>query len=104
MGLFAVVKTGGKQYLVQPGQTITVDRVDGKKDDVVELAVLASFDSDKNTVQLGEPELARKAKGKIVEHGKGEKVRAAKFRAKARTRKVSGHRPALSTIEITSIS
>lgn len=104
MSTFAVVKTGGKQYLVQPGQSITVDRVSGNKDEVIELAVLASFDADKNTVELGDPELKKKAKGKIIEHGKGDKVRAAKFKAKARFRKVTGYRPAHSTIEITSIA
>lgn len=102
--MYAVVKSGGKQYLVRQGETITVDRVKGNKDEVIELPVLASFDAEKQSVDLGSPELKKKAKGKIIEHGKGEKVRAAKFKSKSRSRKVSGHRPALSTIEITSIA
>ncbi len=104
MSTFAVVKTGGKQYLVQPGQSITVDRVEGEKGAIIELAVLASFDAEKNSLELGSPELKTKAKGKIIEHGKGDKVRAAKFKSKARFRKVTGYRPAHSTIEITSIA
>ena len=104
MSMFAVVKSGGKQYLVQAGQTITVDRVEGNKDDVIDLTVLASFDAEKHTVNLGAPELKTTAKGKILEHGQGDKVRSARFKSKSRRRKVTGYRPVHSTIEITSIA
>jgi large subunit ribosomal protein L21 len=102
--MYAVVQTGGKQYLVQAGDIITVDLLEVEKDKDIELDMLATFDCDSKKVALGAPLVTGKAKATVVEHGRGEKVRSAKFKAKSRFRKVQGFRPHLTSLKIVSIS
>lgn len=96
----AVVKTGGKQYLVKESDLITVDLVDAKEKETIELETLATFDNEGKTVELGTPALTKKIKAEVVTHGQGEKIRVAKFKAKVRYRKVMGFRPQLTTLKI----
>ena len=96
----AVVKTGGQQYLVKESDLITVDLVDAKEKDLIDLETLALFDSEGKTMELGSPFLAKKIKAEVVAHGKGEKIRVAKFKAKVRYRKVTGFRAKLTTLKI----
>jgi len=103
MSNLAVVKTGGKQYLVRVGETIVVDKINSEVGQMVELPMLAEFSDDGKTVELGAPNLTKKALCVVVEQGKGEKIRVAKFKAKVRYRKVTGFRPSLTKIAIKSI-
>lgn len=100
---FAVIKTGGKQYLVSPDTKITVDKLEGEKGAEVEFDALLRGDSETNKFDLGTPVLKEKVKGTIIETGKGKKIRVARFKAKVRYRKVTGFRPHLSTVKIVSI-
>lgn len=100
---FAVVKTGGKQYLVHPNDEIVVDQVGSDKDAEIELDVLATGDIESGDIELGTPVLSKKAKGKVVENIRGDKIRVARFRAKSRYRKVTGFRAELSRVKIVSI-
>lgn len=104
MSVKAVVTTGGKQYLVGEHEEITVEHLEGNVNDPVKLKTLAIFDSEKDTVELGSPELKKEAIATILEQGKGEKIRVAKFRAKSRYRKVTGFRPVLTKLKIDKIS
>lgn len=99
----AVIKTGGKQYLVKESQELVVDHLKGKQNAEIPLEVLATFDDDKKSVNLGKPVLKEKAKAKLIEQFKGEKIRVARFKAKVRYRKVRGFRPSLSRIRIIKI-
>lgn len=103
MTKLAVVKTGGKQYLVKEDQELVVDHLEGKQNAEIALEVLATFDEDKKTTELGKPSLKEKAKAKLIEHFKGEKIRVARFKSKVRYRKVRGFRPSLSLIKIIKI-
>lgn len=108
---YAVVKTGGKQYLVKENDMITVDKLsdfteasaEKEKKETVELETLAIFDTEGKTFELGTPFLTKKVKAEIVFTGKGEKIRVARFKAKVRYRKVRGFRPQLTTLKITKI-
>jgi len=104
MSVKAVVITGGKQYIVSQNEELTVEHLDGEVNDSVVLKTLAIFDSEKETVELGKPELKTSVSAKILEQGKGDKIRVAKFRAKSRYRKVTGFRPVLTKLKITKIS
>lgn len=104
MSVKAVVTTGGKQYLVGENEEIIVEHLEGNVNDPVKLKTLVIFDSEKDTVELGSPELKKEAVAKIIEQGKGEKIRVAKFRAKSRYRKVTGFRPVLTKLKIEKIS
>lgn len=98
----AVVKLGGKQYIVAEKETLLVDLLpDGTKE--LTLEPLLVFD-DKN-VQVGKPVVKDvKVKAKVVEDlVKGDKLRIIRFKAKKRVHKETGHRQKYSKIQITSI-
>jgi len=104
MSRLAVIKVGGKQYLVKPGDELFVDHLSSKKDEVIELPALAIIDEEKEEVLLGQPLLKIMIKAKVVEETvKGDKIRVAKFKAKVRYRKVRGFRPLLTKIKIEKI-
>ncbi len=100
---YAVIKTGGKQYLVSSDQEITVDKLEGEKGAEVAFETLLRGDFEDNKLELGTPLLKEKVTGTIIETGKGKKIRVARFKAKVRYRKVTGFRPYLSTVKIMSI-
>lgn len=97
----AVVKTGGKQYLVQEGDEIIVDRLEAVEKADVDLETLATFEGE--AVNLGAPSLTDKTKATVVAQVKGDKIRVAKFKAKVRYRRVQGFRPQLTKLKITKI-
>lgn len=102
MSKFAVVKTGGKQYIVKEGDTITVDRLTTEPKKQVELETLAVFD-DTGALELGYPLLAQKTGATVEAHAKGDKIHVSKFKAKVRYRRTTGFRPSLTTLKITKI-
>lgn len=103
MDKFAVIKTGGKQYLVKEDEIIFVDRINFPEKEKISLETLAIFDSEGKKIELGEPFLAKKTQAEIIAHVKGEKIRVAKFKAKVRYRKVKGFRQALTVLKIINI-
>lgn len=92
--MFAVVKSGGKQYRVRKDDEIVVDRVKGEVGDSVELPV--SFLVDDDGFDLGE----RTAKVEILEHLRGNKIHIYKYKPKKTYRKKTGHRQELTRIKV----
>lgn len=109
MTKYAVVNTGGKQYLVKENDEIIIDRINGNsaseksKTVKVDIDKLAEFDDEKDSFQIGTPILKEKVSGEIVTQLKGDKIRVAKFKAKVRYRKVTGFRARLTKIKIIKI-
>lgn len=103
MNTLAVIKSGGKQYIVKSGDVITVDKIDGDVGTKVELVKLANISTDGSAVELGTPQMKSSVSAEIVESGKGTKIRVAKFKAKVRYRRVTGFRPMLSKLKILSV-
>lgn len=99
----AVIKTGGKQYVVRKDDEIVVDKLGLENGVSIEFETLAMADVEKATIELGMPVLKEKVKGTVVETVKGEKIRVARFKAKSRYRKVKGFRSQLSKVKIVSI-
>jgi large subunit ribosomal protein L21 len=100
----AVIKTGGKQHRVKPGDIIKVEKLKGNSGDTVEFSeVLMVSDSEKRS-KVGSPlvENAR-VKGKILGHEKGEKIIVFKFKRKKGYRRKKGHRQVYTSVEITDI-
>lgn len=101
---YAVIESGGKQYKVQKGDIIQVDRLE------IEESKTVTFDKvlllvEEKTVKVGKPYLKNASvKGKVLENKKGEKTHVLRFRAKSRYRRRTGHRPHISEIEISSIN
>ncbi len=103
MAKFAIIKTGGKQYLVKENDEIVVEKLTNKPTEKLALETLAVFESEKSALQLGTPTLKQKVTAELLETAKGEKLRVARFHAKVRYRKVKGFRPTLSKIKILKI-
>jgi len=102
--MYAVIKTGGKQYRVIEGQTLKVEKLDGEKGNSIELdEVLMVADGD--NVKIGTPLVAGgKVSATIEDHGRGDKVRIIKFNRRKHFRKQMGHRQSYTEIKITGIS
>ncbi len=99
----AVVKTGGKQFLVKVGDMLVVDHIVAEVGALVELPILATFAADGSEIELGKPQLSKMAVATVIEQGKGEKIRVAKFKSKVRYRNVTGFRATLTKLQIKSI-
>lgn len=101
---YAVVKTGGKQYKVSEGDVIEVERLQvAPKDQFTFENVLLVVED--GIVKIGSPMLSGvKVVADVVDNIRGEKLRIAKFKAKARYRRVTGHRQALTQLKIAQIS
>jgi large subunit ribosomal protein L21 len=100
--MYAVIKTGGKQYRVEKGQQINVELVGGD-DDKVELKPVLVVDGD--TVLAGPKALSKaKVTAKVVGENKGPKVTGFTYKNKTNSSRRWGHRQRYSTIEITGIS
>lgn len=99
--MYAVIATGGKQYRVEEGQQLNVERV-GKVDDVVDLNAVLVVDGA--NVLSTKSELANASvKAKIVADAVGPKIDGFVYKNKSNNRKRWGHRQKLATIEITEI-
>ena len=101
--MFAVIKTGGKQYKVAAEDEITVMTLAGEPGDVVTFAeVLALFDGE--TTHIGAPHVANASvAGKIVSHQRGPKVYAFKKRRRKNSKRKRGHRQDLTIVKITGV-
>ena len=100
---YAVVVSGGKQYKVQEGDTLTVDLLSVEPNSAYDFAEVLLF-VDGDTKAVGQPNLADvRVSGKVLEHTKGDKVRVAKFKAKAKYRRVRGFRASLSKVLVEKI-
>ncbi len=99
---FAVIETGGKQYLVSAGQKIFVEKLPNKAGDNFEFdKVLMVADGD--TVGLGKPYYDAKVKAELVEQKRLPKVITRKYHSKTRFRKKTGHRQPVSVVKILGI-
>jgi large subunit ribosomal protein L21 len=97
---YAVIKTGGKQYKVAEGDVITVERLAAQPNENVTFSEVLLHTVDGKTT-FGQPTISGfSVTGKVLAHVRGEKLRIAKYKAKVRYRRVTGHRQELSQIQI----
>ena len=101
--MYAVIKTGGKQYKVSEGDTIRVESLEAETGASVDIdQVLLVADGDKITV--GAPLVAGgKVTATVKSHGRGDKIRIVKFRRRKHHMKQAGHRQNYTELEITGI-
>jgi large subunit ribosomal protein L21 len=100
---YAVLQSGGKKYKVSEGSVIEVEKLAVAAGDTFKLdkVLLVANDGDYTVGQPVVPNAAVTAK--VIEQMKGPKIRVAKFKAKARYRRVQGHRQLLTKLEIVTI-
>ncbi len=97
---YAVVGNGGKQFRVQGGDTIEIDKIVGVAGDVVKFDNVLLVNSD-GKLTIGTPTVKDMViSGKIVEQKKGVKVRVATFKSKVRERRIKGFRAQLTVVKI----
>lgn len=102
---FAVIQTGGKQYLVEEGSNVVVNKIEGKEKDLITLDSVLLYSVDENITHVGTPMVSGvKVLAIINTQGKGEKIRIARFQAKSRHRRVQGHREVLTELSIQKIA
>ena len=101
--MYAVIKTGGKQYRVQQGDVIFVEKLNAQADEAVTFdEVLLVGDADQSKVGTPVVEGA-KVEGKVLAQVKGRKIVVYKYKAKKNERKKQGHRQPYTKVEITAI-
>ena len=101
--MLAVIKTGGKQYLVSPGQKIIVEKIDGKEGSEVVFPEVLLLEKNKK-IEVGSPLIdGAKVTGKVVRQGRGKKVIIFKYKAKKRYHLKKGHRQSFTEAEILKI-
>lgn len=101
--MLAVIKTGGKQYIVSPGDKIKIEKIDKKEGSEITFKEVLLLEKGKK-LEIGDP-LVKKAKviGKILKQGKNKKVIIFKYRASKRYKVKKGHRQRFTEVEITKI-
>ena len=96
---YAVIKTGGKQYLVKENEILKVEKLAGKKGDKVSFdQVLMVFDG--KTMEVGKPTLKIKIEAEILEQARDKKVKVVKYKSKTRYKRTMGHRQHFTKVKI----
>ncbi|MBI5283786.1 MAG: 50S ribosomal protein L21 [Chloroflexi bacterium] len=101
--MYAVVRTGGKQYRVQEGRPIQIERLAGEAGETVELRDVLLLD-DGDTVTVGSPVIeGARVVGTIREQGRARKIIVFRYKAKTRARKKNGHRQQFTQLMVNDI-
>ncbi len=102
--MYAVIKSGGKQYRVQEGQTLKLEKLEIPTGESVSFDEVLLVGNDEN-VTVGAPLVeGAKVAAEVVSHGRGKKVTIIKFRRRKHSMKRQGHRQWFTEVKITGIS
>lgn len=96
--MYAVIKTGGKQYRVEPGSVLRVEKLNANEGETIELPALLVRDDNGNIKIEG------KVKAEVVKHGKHKKVIVFKFKSKKNYKRWRGDRQPFTEIKIVEVS
>ncbi len=101
--MYAVIKTGGKQYRVEEGDTLRVEKIEAGTGESLEFdQVLLVADGD--NIRIGQPLVeGAKVRAEVVDQLRGDKVRIIKFRRRKNSRRQQGHRQWYTSVRITGI-
>jgi large subunit ribosomal protein L21 len=100
----AIIKTGGKQYRVSPGQIVNVEKLAGNAGDKVEFDKVLFISDESGNTKVGTPFVKdSRVTGKILGGVKGKKITVFKFKRRKGYRRKTGHRQKYTSVEITEI-
>jgi len=102
MAKIAVVKTGGKQYKVEAGQTIKVEKLEVEAGQKVKLDTLLVAEGEK--LEIGQPSLGEKVEATVISNGRHPKITVVKYKSKTRYKRTLGHRQHFTALKIESIA
>lgn len=101
--MLAVIKTGGKQYIVSPGDKIKVEKLEVEEGKEVTFSEVLLLEKSRK-IEIGTPTVkGAKVEGKVLNQGKGEKLIIFKYKPKKRYKRKIGHRQKFTEVEITKI-
>jgi len=102
--MYAVVRTGGKQYRLKIGDSVKVEKLPDEVGNIVELSQILMI-SDGSDVKVGTPLVTgASVKAEIVGHGRNKKIRVFKMKRRKKYRRTQGHRQAFTQLKVTEIN
>lgn len=101
--MYAVIRSGGKQYRVEPGKTIEVERLEGKVGGKVTFDDIVAVRTDEKKILTGADAGKAKITGKIVKHVRGPKVKVTKYKTGGQYQIQRGHRQGYTAVEVSEI-
>ena len=102
--MYAVVRTGGKQYRLGVGDSVKVEKLSDEVGNIVELSQILMV-SDGGEVKVGTPLVTgASVKAEIVGHGRNKKIRVFKMKRRKQYRRTQGHRQAFTQLKVTEIN
>ncbi|HET8966812.1 MAG TPA: 50S ribosomal protein L21 [Candidatus Acidoferrum sp.] len=101
--MYAVIKSGGKQYRVAPGDTIRVERVSGEVGEQVKFGTVLAVHTDDKKVLVGDDASKASVTGKIVRQGRSPKVIVLKYKKTNQYKIQRGHRQNFTAVEVSDI-
>jgi large subunit ribosomal protein L21 len=101
--VYAVIRTGGKQYKVKVGDVIDVERLTGDDGASLELEPLLVVDDDGNVTSTAADLAKAKVTASVVDHRRGQKIRVFTYKNKSRQRRTMGHRQSLTRLKVDQI-
>ncbi|MDO8617852.1 MAG: 50S ribosomal protein L21 [Candidatus Uhrbacteria bacterium] len=100
--MIAVIKTGGKQYLVKEGDVLKIEKLEAKPNEEVLFEMLLKADGD--NVEIGMPMLSSQVTAEVVEQGRSPKITVVHYKAKSRYTRRRGHRQPFTKVKIKKIA
>ena len=101
--MYAVIKTGGKQYRVAPGDTIRIERVQGAVGENVTFGSVLAVHNDEKKILSGDDASKATVTGQIVSHGRNKKVTVLKFKKTNQYKISRGHRQNYTAVKVSDI-
>ena len=103
--MLAVIKTGGKQYIVKPGDIINIEKIAGEDGNEVQFSDVLMISDEKGNVKVGTPVVdSAQVRGTVLGEKKGDKLTIFKFKRRKGYRKKTGHRQKYTSVRIESIN
>ena len=102
--MYAVIKSGGKQHRVEPGELLELEKLNVEAGETVDFEEVMLI-GDVDAVKIGAPYVeGGKVTAEVIEHGRGDKINIIKMRRRKHYRRQAGHRQSYTKIKITEIS
>jgi large subunit ribosomal protein L21 len=104
LNVYAILRAGGKQYRVQAGQMLDIDRIDAEPGATIDLGEVLALTDGEGELTVGTPVVDGAAvKARVMRHHKGEKILVLKYKPKVRYRRLLGHRQHYTRVRIEDI-
>jgi large subunit ribosomal protein L21 len=102
--MYAVISSGGKQYRVAPGDTVRVERLEGKVGGKITFGEVLAVSTDESKMVSGKDAGSAKVTGKIVRHHRGPKIKVLKYKTGGQYKIGTGHRQNYTSVQIGDIA